>query len=132
MPAEFRHRPSPAFEGTAKACPLLDSLDNRDAWGKCRTKWFLAIAQCVARDDDLAQDAFQESWVRVFLPVCEYRDGTPARGGRIQSSPIARKFSALTARQTRIERPVRSAKRFHTPVKAPRRWLSSGVCSSCC
>lgn len=80
MSEEFRFHPASGLERAAKSCALLDNPDDHDAWVKCCTKRFLVMARRIARDDDLAQDALQESWTRVLLHVCKYRGRSPACG----------------------------------------------------
>ena len=78
MAENFRVLRSPDLERAAKACPLLDDPYDRKAWAECCTKRFLAMARRIARGDDLAEDALQESWAQVLRHVCEYRGGSPA------------------------------------------------------
>lgn len=68
----------PDLAHTAKSCPLLDEQSDREAWVACCTKRFLPIARRIAGGDALAEDALQESWIRVLKHVCKYRGDSPA------------------------------------------------------
>ena len=78
MAEEFRTVPSSALARASRACPLLESQSDREAWAACCSRRFLPLARRVAGDNDLAEDILQESWVRVLEHVCEYRGGSPA------------------------------------------------------
>ncbi len=58
---------SPAFERTAKSCPLL--AGDEEAWIECCTRRFLRLAVLIAGNNDAAADALQESWIRVWQKV---------------------------------------------------------------
>ena len=71
-----RQPPDPA--DTAKPCPLLDAQFDREAWVACCTKRFLPMARRIAGGNALAEEALQESWIRVLKHVCKYRGSSPA------------------------------------------------------
>lgn len=60
----------------ARACPLIDG--DPEAWVACCSKRFFPLARRIAGDDDLANDALQESWVKILEAVHVYRGGSPA------------------------------------------------------
>ncbi len=66
----------PKIEDAAKACPLLDG--DREAWIACCTKRFLRLAASLAGGDEQAEDALQESWIKILQEVRKYRGGPPA------------------------------------------------------
>ena len=78
MAEESPARQSPDLESAAKSCPLLDEQSDREAWVACCTKRFLPLARRIAGGDSLAEEALQESWIRVLKHVCKYRGGSPA------------------------------------------------------
>ena len=76
--AEPRHElRSPRLEDAVQ-CPLLER--ELEQWVRCCTCRFLPLARRVARDDDLARDALQESWIIVLKKLHQYRGGSPACG----------------------------------------------------
>lgn len=61
---------------TARACPLLDG--DPEVWVECCSKRFFPLAKRIVRDNDLAEDVLQESWVKILEAVHRYRGGPPA------------------------------------------------------
>lgn len=61
----------------ACACPLLDGY--LEAWVACCSKRFFPLARRVAGDNHLAQDALQESLIKIIEAEHRYRGGSPAR-----------------------------------------------------
>ena len=45
-------------------CPFLRS--DPEAWIRCCTRRFSSLAQRIVRDDSLAEDALQDSWLRIL------------------------------------------------------------------
>lgn len=78
MAEESPDRQPPDQARAAKPCPLLDGRSDREAWVACCTKRFLPLARRIAGGDALAEEALQESWIRVLKHVCKYRGGSPA------------------------------------------------------
>ena len=60
----------------ACACPLLDGY--LEAWVACCSKRFFPLARRVAGDNHLAQDALQESLIKIIEAEHRYRGGSPA------------------------------------------------------
>ena len=60
----------------AARCPLL--ARDPEAWIRCCTARFMPVARRVARNDDAARDALQESWLIVMQKIRQYRGGPPA------------------------------------------------------
>lgn len=69
--------PDPKLEDAVQ-CPLLDG--DLERWVRCCTCRFLPLARRVARDDDIAHDALQESWIIVLEKLYQYRGESPACG----------------------------------------------------
>jgi len=67
-----------SLEQAAKACPLLENQDDREAWVACCTRRFLPMARRLAGRDQLVEDVLQDSWARVLTHACQYRGGAPA------------------------------------------------------
>lgn len=55
-----QHHGLPTLHEAAK-CPLPEG--DLEPWIRCCTSRFLPLARRVAREDTLAQDALQESWI---------------------------------------------------------------------
>ena len=68
---------SPKLEDAVR-CPLLER--DLERWVRCCTCRFLPLARRVARDDDVAHDALQQSWVIVLEKLHQYRGDSPACG----------------------------------------------------
>ena len=62
----------------AARCPLLDH--DPEAWIRCCTARFVPMARRVARGDDAARDALQQSWLIVMQKVRQHRGGPAACG----------------------------------------------------
>ena len=67
--------PKPKIEESVR-CPLL--AQNTEAWIRCCTSRFLPLARRVARNDAVAHDALQESWIIVLQKLRQYQGGPPA------------------------------------------------------
>lgn len=55
------NRPAPG------ECPLLEG--NQEAWITCCSKRFFPLTKLIAGDDRLAEDALQESWIKIMQAV---------------------------------------------------------------
>ncbi len=51
-----------------------------EPWIRCCTARFLPVARRIAREDDLAHDALQESWIIVLDKLYQYHGSAPACG----------------------------------------------------
>ena len=49
-----------------ESCPLLENPDAADRWVRCCSQHFYRLARCIAGDDGLAEDALQNSWLKVL------------------------------------------------------------------
>ena len=76
MPKSLPVLPSRALESAARECPLLEN--DKKKWTACCTRRFLPLARRIAGSNAAAQDALQESWIRVLQHVGEYRGEPPA------------------------------------------------------
>ena len=89
----------------ACACPLLDG--DREAWVACRSKRFFPLARRVAGDNDLAQDALQESLIKILEAEHRCRGGSPACAwGRGTVANSAKDNLRSTLRKRRREVPL--------------------------
>ena len=76
MTEEFRILPTPALDHAAASCPLLEGdLEN---WIKCCSRRFFPLARRIAGDDGLAEDALQDSWIRILQAARACRGGPKA------------------------------------------------------
>ena len=58
---------TPALERAAQdCCPLLAGDKARGDWIACCSRRFFPLAKRIADDDDLAQEALQVSWIKIF------------------------------------------------------------------
>ena len=73
-----RQPPSGPKLEDAVQCPLLER--DLERWVRCCTCRFLPLARRVARDDDVAHDALQQSWIIVLEKLHQYRGEPPACG----------------------------------------------------
>ena len=76
--ARLQRRPSSPKLAEAVRCPLLEG--DLEQWIRCCTCRFLPLARRVAGNDDVAQDALQQSWIIVLEKLHEYRGESPACG----------------------------------------------------
>ncbi|MDE0262137.1 MAG: sigma-70 family RNA polymerase sigma factor [Bryobacterales bacterium] len=64
---DFPIVPSPALERAAQdCCPLLADDEAREEWIACCSRRFFPLAKRIADDDDLAREALQVSWIKIF------------------------------------------------------------------
>lgn len=79
MAGEFRILPIPGVARVPKRCPLLEDVDDAEAWTGCCTQLFRPMARCIADGDAfLADDALQESWIKVLRHIRAYQGSAPA------------------------------------------------------
>jgi len=64
---------------TASTCPLLKC--DHETWIHCCTRRFSSLAKRVTRDDSLAEDALQDSWLRILQTTHGFR-GDPDKTDR--------------------------------------------------
>ena len=77
MSKTLRVLPNPALKPEVTDCPLLES--NVEAWIVCCSQRFFPLARRIARDDGLAQDALQISWIKILQSINHaYFDGLKA------------------------------------------------------
>ena len=69
--------PNPALKPEVTDCPLLEG--NLEEWIVCCSQRFFPLARRIARDDGLAQDALQISWIKILQSINHsYFDGPKA------------------------------------------------------
>lgn len=59
--------PDPAFKPKVTNCALLEG--NIEEWIVCCTQRFCPLARRIAKDDSLAEDALQISWIKVLQSI---------------------------------------------------------------
>ncbi len=65
--SDFAIVPTPALERAAQdCCPLLAGDEAREDWIACCSRRFFPLAKRIAEDDDLAREALQVSWIKIF------------------------------------------------------------------
>ncbi len=89
----FLMLPSAGLERAARSCPLLDGKDTEE-WIACCSLRFFPLAKLIARDNALAEDALQESWIKILQNINSYVGGPPA-------CPWVRAVVANTAKDAR-------------------------------
>ena len=94
---------SPELQRAAETCPLLDG--DQDAWISCCSQRFFPLAKRITSGNGMAEDALQESWVRILQSVNAYRGGVPA-------CPWVRTIVANCAKDTHL----RSRSATETPL----------------
>jgi len=57
----------PKLKRAAEDCPLLEG--NSEAWIVCCSHRFFPLAKRIARDDDLAYDVLQTSWLKILQSI---------------------------------------------------------------
>lgn len=60
------------------SCPLLDNPAAAGKWTACCERYFPPLAERVAGDPSLAEDALQESWCKVLGSIAAFRGGPTA------------------------------------------------------
>ena len=59
--------PTPALKRAAGECALLEG--NKEEWIACCSERFFPLAKQIAGDDSLAEDALQDSWIKIMQAV---------------------------------------------------------------
>ena len=59
--------PSPALKQAAGECPLLAGKE--EEWITCCSQRFFPLAKRIAGDDRIAEDALQDSWIKIMQAV---------------------------------------------------------------
>ena len=96
MPMHLNILPNPALKPEVTHCALLEA--DTEGWITCCTHRFLPLARRIARDDALAEDALQTSWVKVLQSINHaYFNGPKA-------CPWVAKIVANTAKDIRRQR----------------------------
>ena len=67
MPQSSHILHSPALKRAAGACPLLEGRE--EEWIACCSQRFFPLAKGIAGDDSLAEDALQDSWIKILQAV---------------------------------------------------------------
>ena len=96
MPKSLNVLPHPALKPEVTNCALLEG--NVEEWIVCCSQRFFALARRIARDDSLAEDALQTSWIKILQSINRaYFDGPKA-------CPWVSRIVANTARDVRRQR----------------------------
>lgn len=113
---------SKRLESASRSCPLLDG--DPEAWVACCSRRFFPLARRIARDDDLALDILQESWVKILEVTHAYRGGPPACAW--VRTIVAN--SAIDARRKRKaetrEEELGQFERLEDPGQSPEAWAA--------
>ncbi len=93
MPKSLNILPNPGLKPEVTDCALLEG--NVEEWIVCCSQRFFPLARRVARDDSLAEDALQISWIKILQSINHaYFDGPNA-------CPWVGKIVANTAKDIR-------------------------------
>ena len=93
MPKSLNILPNPALKPDVTDCALLEG--NVEEWIVCCSQRFFPLARRIARDDSLAEDALQISWIKILQSINHaYFDGPKA-------CPWVGKIVANTAKDIR-------------------------------
>lgn len=96
MPKHLNVLPNPALKPEVTNCALLES--NVEEWIVCCSQRFFPLANRIARDDALAEDALQIAWTKILQSINRaYFDGPKA-------CPWVGKIVANTAKTVRRQR----------------------------
>ena len=77
MPKSLNILPNPALKLEVTDCALLEG--NTEEWIDCCSQRFFPLARRIARDDSLAEDALQTSWIKILQSINHaYFDGPKA------------------------------------------------------
>ena len=114
MPKSLNVLPHPALKPEVTKCALLEG--NVEEWIVCCSQRFVALARRIARDDSLAEDALQASWIKILQSINRaYFDGPKA-------CPWVSRIVANTARDVRRQRRRRGEVplfEIQAPVRTP-------------
>lgn len=106
--------PNPALKPEITDCALLEG--NLEEWIVCCSQRFFPLARRIARDDGLAEDALQTSWVKILQSINHaYFNGPKA-------CPWVSRIVANTAKDDRRRRQRRKEVAFfeaEAPVRTP-------------
>ena len=67
MPQDLHILNRPALKRSAGVCALLEG--DQEKWIACCSERFFPLAKRIAGDDRLAEDALQESWIKILQAV---------------------------------------------------------------
>ena len=114
MPENLNILPNPALKPDVTDCALLEG--NVEEWIVCCSQRFFPLARRIARDDSLAEDALQISWIKILQSINHaYFDGPKA-------CPWVSRVVANTAKDIRRHRRRRQEVPFFetvTPGRTP-------------
>ncbi len=100
MPKRLQVLSDPAPKQNTRGCALIEG--NKEDWIACCSHRFFPLARRIARDDSLAEDALQISWIKILQSVNHaYFNGPKA-------CPWVSRIVANSARDVRRQRHRRS------------------------
>ncbi len=112
MPKSLNVLPNPALKPEVTDCALLEG--NLEEWIVCCSQRFFPLARRIARDDCLAEDALQTSWIKILQSINHaYFNGPKA-------CPWVSRIVANTAKDIRRQRSRQGEVPF-VEIKAPGR-----------
>ncbi len=91
QPEPFPILPTAGLERAARSCPLREGKETAE-WIACCSWRFFPLAALIARDDALAKDVLQESWIKVLQEIETHVGGPPACSAK--RSPCCPKSTA--------------------------------------
>ena len=96
MPKSLNIFPNPVLKPEVTDCALLEG--KMEEWIVCCSQRFFPLAARIARDDSLAEDALQMSWIKILQSINNaYFDGPKA-------CPWVGKIVTNTAKNVRRQR----------------------------
>lgn len=113
-PPGFVVLPTPSLKRAAQACPLLLESDRaKGEWIACCTRRLAPMANRIARDDEIAKDALQISWIKI-LQATNLSLGGPTACPWV-AKVVANSIRDLQRQErNRKEVPLESAERFES------------------
>ena len=67
MPKSLHVLPNPILKQDTRGCALIEG--NKEEWIACCSRRFFPLARRIAREDSLAEDALQISWIKILQSV---------------------------------------------------------------
>ena len=96
MPKSLNILPNPALKPDTRGCALIEG--KKEEWIACCSHRFFPLARRIAREDSLAEDALQISWIKILQSVNHaYFNGPKA-------CPWVSRIVANSARDVRRQR----------------------------
>ena len=116
MPKNLNVLPNPALKPEVTDCALLEG--NLEEWIVCCSQRFFPLARRIVRDDSLAEDALQTSWIKILQSINHAYFNGP------RACPWVSRIVANTAKDNRRRRRRRRRRevpffKAEAPVRTP-------------